>query len=106
MATVRRAQQLGITYGAYGALGQSNSMDVIHDPVVVDIAERRGISAAQVALRFVTQQGLTAITASYNRTHMVDALRSFDIAPLSDDEMRQLAAVPYKMLMEAWTPEP
>jgi len=94
VATLRKCQALGITYGAYGPLGQTTGVDVLHNSVVVDIAADRGVTPAQVGLRWVTQQGIVATTGGSNPVHLADDLRSFDFK-LTDEEMRRLAAVPY-----------
>lgn len=94
METMRKCQDLGITYGAYGPLGQTTNMDVMHHQEVVNVAAQRGVSTAQVALRWVTQQGVVATTGGFNPVHMVDNLQSFSLM-LSKDEMQRLSAVHY-----------
>ena len=46
----------------------------------------------QVALRWVTQQGVVAVTASNRRSYDADDLNIFDFT-LSDDEMATLTAI-------------
>ena len=50
------------------------------------------MTAAQVALRWVTQQGIVAVTSSDNPSHVAGDLASFDLT-LPDSEMAALAKV-------------
>ena len=85
----------GVTYMAYSPLG-GNAMGgtghVLRDPTVNKIAASHNRSAAQVALRWVTQQGVAAVTASDEIKHIASDLESFDFS-LTNDEMEQLAKV-------------
>ena len=81
-----------ITYSAYSPLGGLSHVDVLHNPDVLAVAEAHGKSAAQVALRWVVQQGVVAVTASTKAEYDVADLGIFDWA-LTDDEMARLMAV-------------
>ena len=66
---------------------------VLDDPTVRAIAKRHNATAAQVALRWVTQQGVIAVTRSAEIEHVREDLAIFDLT-LSGDEMARLAAIP------------
>jgi len=62
------------------------------DPVLADIAKTRGRTVAQVALRWLIQQGIAAIPRSSNAQRIADNLKVFDFV-LSDEEMARIAAL-------------
>lgn len=61
-------------------------------PELVDIAERHGVSPAQVAIRWILQQGYTAIPKSVHDDRIVENARVFDFE-LEDEEMARIFAV-------------
>jgi 2,5-diketo-D-gluconate reductase B len=78
----------GIVLTAYCPLGRGR---IIGDPVLEEIAKRKGRTLAQVALRWLIQQGnVVPIPRSSNPERMRDNLDVFDFA-LTDEEMRQIA---------------
>ena len=85
----------GITYSAYSPLGgvaKHGTGHVLNDPTVNRVAAAHNRSAAQVALRWVTQQGVVAVTSSDKLTHVASDLQSFDFN-LTTAEMDELAKV-------------
>jgi 2,5-diketo-D-gluconate reductase B len=61
--------------------------------VLADIAARKGRPLAQIALRWLIQQGnIVAIPRSSNPKRMAENMKVFDFA-LSDDEMKRIAAL-------------
>lgn len=74
---------------AYSPLARGR---VLNDPVLVDIAHAHGVSAAQVALRWIVQLGAIAIPKASSREH---AQTNFDVFgfELSDEEMERIAAI-------------
>jgi len=62
------------------------------DPVLDDIAETRGRSVAQVALRWLLQQGVAAIPFSSKPERIADNFDAFDFS-LDDEEMARIAAL-------------
>lgn len=93
--TLKRCQELGITYAAYSPLGGlQNPVDVLHDPDVTAVANNHGRSTAEVALRWVVQQGVIAVSSTTKETHMRSDLSIFDEDfELSEQEMSRLHAV-------------
>lgn len=65
---------------------------MLSDPTVKAVAAAHNTSAAAVALRFVTQQGIIAVTSSDKASHIEGDLASFALT-LSTEEMAKLAAV-------------
>lgn len=63
------------------------------DPVIGDIARRKGRTNAQIALRWLIQQGnIVPIPRSANPRHIAENMNVFDFV-LSDDEMNALHAL-------------
>lgn len=65
---------------------------MLQQPVVRAVAASHGKSAAQVALRWLVQQGIAAVTSSSSPRHVLEALDIWDFA-LTWKEMRALRAV-------------
>ena len=91
-ATLARCKEKGITYSAYSPLGGLSHVDVLHDPRVLQVAAAHKKSAAQVALRWVIQQEVVAVTASTKITHLESDLQVFDFS-LTTAEMELLAKI-------------
>jgi diketogulonate reductase-like aldo/keto reductase len=63
------------------------------DPVVMEIAERRGISPADVCLRWAITRGQVPIPFSVKRSQFEASLNAALAGPLNADEMRALAEI-------------
>ena len=57
-ATLQYCTEHKVAYAAYSPLGGLSKIDVLHNPVVLSVAKAHGVSAAQVALRWVAQQNV------------------------------------------------
>ena len=86
LAAVRRH---GLIFIAYCPLGRGR---LFGDPVLSEIAERRGRSIAQIALRWLLQQNVAAIPFSSKPQRIADNFKVFDFT-LDDDEMNGIAAL-------------
>jgi diketogulonate reductase-like aldo/keto reductase len=86
MAAVRRHK---LVFIAFCPLGRGR---LFSDPVLAEIAAKRGRSIAQVALRWLMQQGVAAIPFSSQPQRIADNFNVFDFA-LSDDEMKRITAL-------------
>ncbi len=86
LAAVRRH---GLVFIAYCPLGRGR---LLGDPVLVDIAQQRERSVAQVALRWLLQQNVASIPFSSKPQRIADNFDVFDFN-LSDDEMARIAAL-------------
>ena len=77
----------GIVFTAYCPLARGR---VFNDPVLGEIARSKGKTIAQIALRWIMQQGnIAAIPRSANPKHMAESLEVFDFE-LTHDEMRKI----------------
>ena len=65
---------------------------MLSDPTVNAVAKAHNVSAAQVALRWVTQQGVVAVTSSDSDAHIAGDLQSFDFN-LTASQIAALAEV-------------
>jgi 2,5-diketo-D-gluconate reductase B len=83
------ARKHGLAYIAFCPLGRGRLFD---DPVLAEIAQARGRSIAQIALRWLMQQNVAAIPFSSKPQRIVDNFNVFDFA-LDDDEMKRIAAL-------------
>jgi len=90
--TFGKAKALGVTTSAWSPLGGVSKVDVLHDPTVESVAAGRNRSTAQIALRWLVQQGIPAVTASNSKEHAISDLHVFDFE-LSAAEMSRLSAV-------------
>ena len=86
LAAVR---QRGLAFVAYCSLGRGR---LFSDSVLAEIAQSRGRSIAQIALRWLMQQGLGAIPRSSNPQRIADNFKVFDFT-LSDAEMKRISAL-------------
>ena len=83
-------RKAGLAVTAYCPLGRGR---LFKDPVVAEIARAKGRSVAQVALRWLVQQGnIAPIPRSSNPKHMAESLDVFDFT-LTEDEMKRIFAL-------------
>jgi diketogulonate reductase-like aldo/keto reductase len=87
---VAALRERGMILTGYCPLGRGRLID---DPVVGEIARRRGKSVAQIALRWAIQHGNVApIPRSSNPQRIADNLAVFDFT-LSNDETARIASL-------------
>jgi 2,5-diketo-D-gluconate reductase B len=79
----------GLAFIGYCPLGRGR---LFKDAVLGEIAGRRGRSVAQVALRWLIQQGVAAIPRSSNPRRIAENFDVFDFM-LTPDEMKQISAL-------------
>ena len=91
-ATRDMCRKHNITYSAYSPLGGLSHIDLFHNPTVLAVAAAHNTSAAQVALRWVVQQGVAAVTASTVASYDKSDLSIFDFV-LSETEMQELSNI-------------
>jgi len=65
----------------------------IEDPVIVRIADRLGVHPGVVCLKWAVQRGQVPIPFSVKRPQYLGALRAVTEEPLSEQEMREIAAI-------------
>lgn len=88
--TIAACRRNGILVEAWSPLGRGRLLD---DPVIVNIAERHGKSAAQVILRWVIQNDVLPLVKS---VHAERIRENFDLFSFSLDagEMAEMSALP------------
>jgi diketogulonate reductase-like aldo/keto reductase len=80
----------GIVFTAYCPLARGR---LFKDPVIGEIARNKGKTIAQIALRWLMQQGnIAAIPRSANPQHMAESLQVFDFE-LTGEEMARVGAL-------------
>lgn len=82
--------QFGTRMMAWGPLGGQGVDGIVKSPELAAIGSKYGKSAAQVALRWLTQRGIVAIPKSSHKERMAQNLDIFDFR-LTDSEMAQIA---------------
>ena len=90
-ATREYCQSQGVAYQAYSPLGGLSGVDVLGDKDVNTIASAHKVSAAQVALRWVAQQGALFVTAGSKSEYLQEDLDIFGFE-LSAAEMELLSS--------------
>lgn len=83
------ARRNGLVFIAYCPLGRGRLFD---DPVLGEIANARGRTIAQIALRWLIQQQVAAIPRSSNSQRIADNFNVFDFE-LTNDEMKRISAL-------------
>ena len=86
---IAAARRHGMNFVAYCPLARGR---MFSDPVLMDIAEKRGLSIAQIALRWLVQQNVGAIPFSSKAERIADNFNVFDFE-LSDAEMARISAL-------------
>jgi len=77
---------------AWGPLGGQGVDGIVKSEVLAAIGSKHGKSAAQVALRWLTQRGIVAIPKSCHKERMAQNFQIFDFQ-LTDEEMAQIATL-------------
>jgi len=97
---LRFCRQKGIAVTAYSSLGGSSytgmgwaqeSESCLNDPVMAEIGEAHGKTAAQVALRWGVQRGTAILPKTTSVARMHENIGLFDFA-LTDEEMAKIDA--------------
>jgi 2,5-diketo-D-gluconate reductase B len=83
-------RRLGLVFTAYCPLARGR---LFNDSDIDEIARKNGKTIAQIALRWLVQQGnIAAIPRSANPRHMAESLAVFDFE-LTGDEMSRISAL-------------
>lgn len=77
---------------AWGPLGGQGVDGIVKSELLTGIGDKYGKSAAQVALRWLTQRGIVAIPKSSHKERMRQNLDIFDFS-LTEDEMALIASM-------------
>ena len=84
--------EYGTRMMAWGPLGGEGAESVVGSDLLAAIGEAHGKTAAQVALRWLTQRGIVAIPKSTHVERMRQNMDIFDFT-LTDGEMERIAAL-------------
>lgn len=80
----------GIVTEAYSPIAHG---EAVKDPTVAAVAEKTGVSAAQLCIKYVLQHGLVVLPKASSRAHIRDnAALSFTISP---EDMARLDALDF-----------
>jgi diketogulonate reductase-like aldo/keto reductase len=82
--------EFGTKTMAWGPLGGQGADGIVKSDVLAAIGAKYNKTAAQVALRWLTQRGIVAIPKSTHKERMVQNFDIFDFT-LSEDDMSQIA---------------
>lgn len=77
---------------AWGPLGGQGVEGIVKSELLANIGKKYGKSAAQVALRWLTQRGIVAIPKSTHKERMEQNFNVFDFK-LTDEEMAKIATM-------------
>ncbi|XP_061704214.1 uncharacterized oxidoreductase YtbE-like [Cydia pomonella] len=97
-------QGTGIALQAYCSLGGTSSgiASLIHDPVVINAAQKLGVSSGQLLLAWATQQGISVIPKSTHADRIKENISlNFKIP---DEYMKALDKLGAKNTKYAWDP--
>ncbi|KAF8703261.1 hypothetical protein HU200_032052 [Digitaria exilis] len=94
----------GIHVAAYSSLGGQNwdgtGNAVLESDVLAGIAKARGKSVAQVALRWIYEQGVTSIVKTYKKDRLKQNLEIFDWE-LTEEDCLKISQIPQKKVVKA-----
>lgn len=82
--------RLGVATVAYSPLARGKIAD---EPVVAEIAKRHGRTPAQVAVRWLLQNGIVAIPKSATPARLAENFKVFDFE-LGKDDLARIATIP------------
>ena len=82
--------EFGTKMMAWYPLGGQGTGDIVKSELLAAIGAKYNKTAAQVALRWLTQRGIVAIPKSSHKERMVQNIDIFDFT-LTDDDMAQIA---------------
>ena len=88
--TIAYCTSQGIVYESYSPLRKG---DVLEYPEVNAIADAHGVSAAQVALKWIVQQQIPLATSVVDEDYMKEDLDLWSWGKLTDGEMATLSAI-------------
>ena len=82
--------EFGTKMMAWYPLGGQGTDGIVKSELLATIGAKYNKTAAQVALRWITQRGIVAIPKSSHKERMVQNMDTFDFS-LSDDDMAQIS---------------
>ena len=85
-------KKYGLVHQAYAPLGQGRANEMFENEVVKEIAANHGKTPAQIALRFLIQNGISVIPKSVHTGRIEENIDIFDFV-LTEEEMNLLSAL-------------
>jgi diketogulonate reductase-like aldo/keto reductase len=94
---IRYCKKMGIQFQGFSPLGygefrKGHEIAPMKDPVILAIAEKHGVSAAQVCLRWTNQRGVATMPFSLKQNEMEQNLDIWKFT-LTDEDMEQMATL-------------
>lgn len=97
---IRLMAEHGTAVESWGPLAEGMNGIFTH-PVLTEVGSAHGKTAAQVALRFLIQQGIIVIPKSVHKERMIQNMDVFDFS-LSEDEMAAVRTLDTGHNLEGW----
>ncbi len=99
-------KKYGLAHQAYAPLGQGRANEMFENGAVKEIAAHHGKTPAQIALRFLVQNGIPVIPKSVHTDRIKENIDIFDFA-LTGEEMKALSSLDTEspMIGKAESPE-
>ena len=91
----------GTTMQAWSPLAQGKE-DMIHHPQLQMIADKYHKTEAQIALRFLTQRGISVIPKSKRKERLIENMNIFDFQ-LADVEIQEIRKLDKNETLFSWT---
>ena len=91
-ATVAYCRAHGISYSAFSPMEGLSGHNVFELPQVIAVAKAHNVSGAQVALKWLVQQGISVVTAAHTPAYIVEDIDVWSFE-LTAPEMAALAAI-------------
>ena len=93
---LRFCREKNIHVTAYAPLGSQQEPKVLEDPVVVELAEKHGITAAQLCLKWALQRDCVVIPKTSQVERVEENWKSHQVPDLSPEEMGKMASLERK----------
>ncbi|KAF8389656.1 hypothetical protein HHK36_024175 [Tetracentron sinense] len=96
---IEYCKEKGIHITGYSPLGANGTKwgdnRIVESQVLEEIAQAKGKTAAQVALRWVYEQGVSIVAKSFNKERMKQNLQIFDWS-LTEEESKKISQLPQR----------
>lgn len=93
--------QHNTTMQAWSPLGQGIS-NILKEPILISIGKKYNKSPAQIALRFLTQRGISVIPKSNKESRLIENKNIFDFQ-LTDEEIKMIMTLDRNKTLFPWT---
>ena len=97
---IAKMAEAGTAVESWGPLAEGLN-GIFTNPVLMEVGAAHGKTAAQVALRFLTQQGIIVIPKSVHKERMIQNLDTLDFT-LTGDEMAAIRSLDTGHNLEGW----